>query len=47
MDGLVSRTLLARLTHPVWWEDVIPGALMGLPRALRVFQGLLLGHPAL
>ena len=41
----MSRSILARLAHPVWWEDVFPGALMGLPRAFRVLQ-VLLGHPA-
>lgn len=42
--------LYRQLTNPVWWEDVFPGALLGLPRllpALRSVQVLLLGYPVI
>lgn len=38
---------LHRLAHPVWWEDIFPGALMATPRVVRVLQALLFGHPVL
>lgn len=28
--------LLHRLTHPVWWEDVFPGAFYALPKILAI-----------
>ena len=37
--------VLRRLSHPVWWEDVFPGALIGMPRAVRLLNVLLFGHP--
>lgn len=40
--------LLSRLAHPVWWEDVIPGAIQASPNVLvRVLAFPVLPHLAL